>query len=265
MTVGGKRDLGGRLVLAMALLAILGPLAQAGAVCRRVEPGALWNYEGTIGDDLRVRMTLVFGDEEVTGVYFYARHFRDIRLRGRIEEGTRLRLDELDASGQVTARFEATFPERDPRGRYGDSPLECEVIAGTWSTADGRRSLPVYLASESRTSGSLKHRYGSIGVRDDEVVNRGATAFWRAVQAQDRAAVAQSIAFPITVNVAGRPRRLKNAADLLRVYDQVFTPAFRESILSAMPRHLFVRDEGAMLGHGQVWFGANGKVRALNN
>jgi hypothetical protein len=28
---------------------------------------------------------------------------------------------------------------------------------------------------------------------------------------------------------------------------------------------MFVRDVGAMLGSGQVWFGADGKVTALNN
>ena len=28
---------------------------------------------------------------------------------------------------------------------------------------------------------------------------------------------------------------------------------------------MFVRDEGAMLGNGWVWFGADGKATALNN
>ena len=32
-----------------------------------------------------------------------------------------------------------------------------------------------------------------------------------------------------------------------------------------MPRNMFVRDEGAMLGGGSVWFGADGKVIAFGN
>jgi hypothetical protein len=45
----------------------------------------------------------------------------------------------------------------------------------------------------------------------------------------------------------------------------VFTPKFVEAILDSTPRYMFVRDEGAMLGSGWVWFGADGKATALNN
>jgi hypothetical protein len=45
----------------------------------------------------------------------------------------------------------------------------------------------------------------------------------------------------------------------------VFTPKFVGAILESTPRYMFVRDQGAMLGSGWVWFGADGKVTALNN
>jgi hypothetical protein len=32
-----------------------------------------------------------------------------------------------------------------------------------------------------------------------------------------------------------------------------------------MPRNMFVRDQGVMLGSGQAWFDARGRVVALNN
>lgn len=239
----------------------------AGAACKRVEPDRLWNYEGTIDGQHRVRMTLVFGADQIDGVYFYASQLHDIPLRGRISDDRRIVLDELDGAGNVTVRFDGTFPERDPGTRYGDSPLECEVIAGTWHHAGDAKgtALPVYLYLESITAGSLQNRYAVIGVADDEVVHRNAQAFWQAVKAGDRKAATSLICFPIDVQVDGLRKRLGSAADMLAVYDKVFTPAFRVAIAEGLPRNMFVRHDGAMLGSGQVWFGASGKVIALNN
>ena len=132
-------------------------------------------------------------------------------------------------------------------------------------TPDKIAPLAVYLAAESSTSGSLGQRYAILGVQDDEVVNRGAQDFWRAVKAGDRRAVAARVAYPITVQVGGKRRRLGGPGALLEVYDAVFTPAFRRSIEAAMPRNMFVRDQGVMLGSGQAWFDARGRVVALNN
>lgn len=250
-----------------ALLALLLMLTTLGAsaLCTRNEPGRLWDYDGTLGGKYRVRMTLVFSGETVQGVYFYASQLRDIALKGRLEDAQRLLLEETDAKGEVTGRFETAFPERDPGDTYGDSPLTCDVIAGEWVSADGKTRLPVYLTVQSSISGSLKHRYGAIGVRDDRIVNDGATAFWRAIKQGDREAVAARIAYPITVRLDGRNRRFKSSAELLPHYEAIFTPEFTARILRAMPRNMFVRDQGAMLGNGEVWFNAAGKVSSLVN
>ena len=52
----------------------------------------------------------------------------------------------------------------------------------------------------------------------------------RAAQAGDRAAVAGMIRFPITVGVAGLRVPFKDAPAFLERYDDIFTPALRESI-----------------------------------
>lgn len=251
-----------RALLALSLsLTALG----ASALCTRNEPGRLWDYDGTLGGKYRVRMTLVFSGETVQGVYFYASQLRDIAIGGRLEGAQHLLLEETDARGTVTGRFETSFPERDPGETYGDSPLTCDVIAGEWVSADGKTRLPVYLTAQGSISGSLKHRYGAIGVRDDRVVNDGATAFWRALKKGDREAVAARIAYPITVRLEGRNRRLKSSAELLPHFEAIFTPEFTERVLRAMPRNMFVRDQGAMLGNGEVWFNSAGKVASLVN
>jgi hypothetical protein len=259
--LGILRPLAALVLLAAALLA-----PSAAAACLRNEPGYLWNFDGQIAEKHPVRMTLVFSGDKLDGVYTYRSQLRDIRLRGRIEGGKTVVLDELDAAGRVTARFEGEFVTRDPTGRYGDSELACEVIMGGWrKVGSAEEPLSFYLATDGATSGSLRHRYGAIGVRDDEVVHRGAARFWRGVKAGDRAAVAAQLRYPAMVNVDGKARRLKDRKDLLAVYDAVFTPKFVAAILDSTPRHMFVRDEGAMLGSGWVWFGADGKVTALNN
>jgi hypothetical protein len=102
-------------------------------------------------------------------------------------------------------------------------------------------------------------------VRDDEVVHRGAARFWRAVKAGDRATVAAQVRYPTAVTLDGKVRRLTGPKDLLALYDGVFTPKFVGAILESTSRYMFVRDQGAMLGSGWVWFGADGKVTAINN
>ena len=235
------------------------------AECRQVAPGQVWNYEGTIGPGYRVRVSLVFHPEgRLEGEYFYASQLRDIALRGQIVGGRDVRLEELGAGGEVTAEFKATFPERDPGGPYGDSPLQCEIIRGTWQKAGAETSLPVELRVESATSGSLAHRYGAIGVADDEVVHRRSQAFWRAVQRGDQRKAVAQVRYPIDVFVGGKRRHFANADALLAAYDEVFTAPFRAAIARGLPRNMFVRDQGAMLGDGAVWFGADGRVVALN-
>ena len=234
------------------------------AACTKVQPGWLWNYEGHIAGQHRIRMTLVFGQGEITGVYFYASQLKDIPLRGRLLDATRVVLEELDPAGQPSARFEAEFPQTAPESKFGSSELQCEVIRGVWRKIGAEAALPVVLEMEGGTAGSLKSRYGAIGVRDPEALHRNSQAFWRAVQREDRKAAARLIRYPIRIDTAAGQRRYTSAEQLLADYDLIFTPGFRELIAQGLPRHMFVRDQGAMLGHGQVWFGADGRVTALN-
>jgi len=238
---------------------------QALAVCSNNQSGWLWNYNGEMAGEHRIRMTLVFAGEQVSGVYFYASTFKDIPLRGRMLDGTHVRLEELDAAGNATATFEAEFPEKDPESAFGDSALQCEVIRGTWRKTGAETALPVYLQMEGGTAGSIKHRYAAIGVRDPETVHRNSQAFWMAVKRDDRKTAASLIRYPIRVDTSAGRKRYASAEELLADYELIFTPAFRERIAKGLPRNMFVRDQGAMLGGGQVWFGADGKVTALNN
>jgi hypothetical protein len=171
----------------------------------------------------------------------------------------------MDPEGKVGARFVGQFVEQDPKGRFSGGKLACEVVVGTWQKTHSSQSLPVYLSSESITIGALNHRYEPAGAQDDELVHRNALRFWDAVKRGNKNVVAASVVFPIKVQIAGGRKTIGNAAQLLVHYDAVFTPSFRAAIAQAMPRNMFVRDQGIMLGNGSVWFNPEGKVIALNN
>jgi hypothetical protein len=100
----------------------------ANGACTTNDKQWLWNYSGSIAEKYRIGMTLVLAGSTVSGSYFYASQLADIRLRGRIAQGTDIVLDELDAADKVVARFEGRFLTSDPSGRYQGDKLECEII-----------------------------------------------------------------------------------------------------------------------------------------
>jgi hypothetical protein len=227
---------------------------------------SLRHYDGTIGDSYRVRLTIAITGNEIEGVYFYATQLKDIPIRGKIVDGARFVMDELDSRGNVTGHFEGEFPERDPRGKFGSSKLQCEVMVGWWFGKDGAATkLPFYLTLEGETGGTLTNQYAPAGAPDDELVHRNARCFWEDVKQGDKKTVASLISYPIRVNFKKGPRRIRSARELVENYDAIFSSRYVDAISKALPRNMFVRDQGIMLGRGEVWFGPDGKVIALNN
>jgi hypothetical protein len=75
-----------------------------------------------------------------------------------------------------------------------------------------------------------------------------------AVRGNDRNALIALVAFPLRVNFAGGARTYRDAASLGRDFDRVFTPKVKRAVLAQRPDRLFVRDLGAMVGDGELWF-----------
>jgi hypothetical protein len=75
-----------------------------------------------------------------------------------------------------------------------------------------------------------------------------------AIKANDRDAVVELIAFPLRVNSGGTSRLYRDADAVERDFDRIFTPKVRKAILKQRRDHIFVRDQGAMIGEGEVWF-----------
>jgi hypothetical protein len=148
---------------------------------------------------------------------------------------------------------------------FGGGRLEREVIVGDLETVTRAGTRTVYLAMSHGGFGRLENMYEAAGVRDDRLVDVRAKAFQAAVSIKDRALVAGMIRFPITVILGGRRTRIESTTELLRVYEQVFTSTFTTRLVAAIPHHMFSRDQGVMLGNGEIWFDDVGQVIAINN
>ena len=147
-----------------------------------------------------------------------------------------------------------------PRGQI-KGPLGCEVIAGTWEALDSARQIPFYLRLDSEYPGTLGDLYG----RDhDEVVNRAAQRFRLAVMGRDKNTVAALIRYPIEITVDGKRLRIKDPRALTLDRERIFTPKYCNAVAQAVPRAMFVNEQGIMLGDGEAWFDSDGNIIAIN-
>ena len=85
-----------------------------------------------------------------------------------------------------------------------------------------------------------------------------------AVRTNDRGALIRLIAFPLRVNGAGGAKVYRDRRSVERDFDRIFTPKVRRAILDQAPNALFVRDQGAMIGSGEVWIAQTCPNRACS-
>ncbi|KMZ11699.1 hypothetical protein BHUM_04189c [Candidatus Burkholderia humilis] len=76
----------------------------------------------------------------------------------------------------------------------------------------------------------------------------------RAVAAKDKNAVAGMVAYPVAVHRANAQIIVRTRKEFLARYDQIFTPKLVDTVGRQDYATLFVRDEGAMIGDGEIWF-----------
>lgn len=78
------------------------------------------------------------------------------------------------------------------------------------------------------------------------------TRFARAVDTGDARTVVSLARFPLTVN-GPDPLEIRNAAELRKQYERVFTAEVLARVRAADPQHVFCRRGSAMIGSGVVW------------
>lgn len=103
----------------------------------------------------------------------------------------------------------------------------------------------------SRTSGPVlaDNPYAAAGISDPAHVTQFLARLKQAMAADDRAAVAAMVNYPITV----QSRTYRDAAALRANYARVFTPEVKAAVATARADDLFARDQGVMIGNGEIW------------
>jgi len=96
--------------------------------------GEKFYFRGTIGDNLRIEMTLLRDGERLTGSYFYPKVGKNIALSGAIDKDGNVSLNESDDGGKQTGVFKGKWKAAT------DSPdPTLNEIDGKWSRPDGSK------------------------------------------------------------------------------------------------------------------------------
>lgn len=223
------------------------------------------DYSGDIGGKYKIGMTLVYNGNDVSGVYFYNKYLKDIKITGKIFEGNKIILKEYDKNNKIVAVFDGKFTDfSEITGKITN-----KIIAGRWKRADKNMNMKFYL--EFFKSMPRQKGYGRYGTFEmDKVIEKSAQSFCKAVKNNDSKKVAEFIKYPIKAKFDGKWRKIENKRELIKNYNKIFTPSFRLRIISSVPHNMnasfsYHRTSGVMLGDGEIWFGFDGKVKIINN
>ena len=245
-----------RLAVAFLLLVVLAGTGAARACDPMVgeQAGHVTVYEGRIGPyPVRVGLQTAPGGA-VAGRYGYAGAVGTIRLAGQLAGGRAVTLTEFGgARGAVSGHFVGTWPET----KAGP----CAMFVGTWTGVAGRKTLPVRLRMSDSSFRDLAYYTSPKALR----IERAAVALRAAILAGNRAAVIAAVRYPVFVSVGNVRMHLAAPAALRARYDTIFTPSFRARIRADIPHMMFRRDQGTMLGGGDIWFDGDGRAISINN
>ena len=86
-------------------------------------------------------------------------------------------------------------------------------------------------------------------VRYRSVIN----AYQKGVAEHDKDAVAALIDYPFSATIDGKRTSIQNAADFVRNYDKIVTPAIASVIEAQKYSELMVNGKGVMFGSGETW------------
>lgn len=110
---------------------------------------------------------------------------------------------------------------------------------------------PAVRAQVSRTEmdSSIKNNVG-----DPLQFQQTMTTLQQAVAKHDAAAVAALVSYPITVNPHTKAAiRVRTPRAFVARYDSIITPHISEVVKKQKYEELFVNDQGAMFGAGEIW------------
>jgi len=242
-------------------LLILSCILFGQAMANPLERNRWHDFEGMIGKQLAHFSIFVEDGGKLTGTMCYAGNQSSYLLRGTMQNN-RLKFT-LSRQKQTIAEVSGMLTSSD-----------ADRIEGDWkevSTGAKHTFKITYLAS---VGGDLTHRYTAIDFPDSVAEQFMQTAVAK-ILAKDKQWVSQNTFYPLNTTYLGKQGvTIRDAAELLANYDQIFHPAYLSSFTSLCFCGLFHNYRGLMLGRGELWIGqvpsAPGKkprlvINAVNN
>lgn len=104
-----------------------------------ITPTKIWYFKGSIGSALGLQMKLVRESDKLAGTYFYQKVGTKIDVRGTIDSGNNVVLEEFEANGKQTGVFKGIW-------KTGDQGLI--EIAGDWTKPNSSKGTPFSLTQE---------------------------------------------------------------------------------------------------------------------
>jgi hypothetical protein len=234
----------------------------------------LRNYLGTIGGS-QAGMTLVCQEEgsmgsligkQISGTYFFFEKLQDYTIAGYSKSDRTIVIFRQDIKGDSIIIFRGTFPVRDPKGGFGGAKLDNEVIVGMWFSGKDKSGLPVYMRLSNATyRPSGEGRYAMAGVKNDSLFEKKVREFIQAVLRSDTTYVSHCVSFPIIAKIDGKRTRISNKSLFMKSYAKIFHAHLLDVLKTCIPHNMFIHNGSVMIGDGELWFDAHGKVIGINN
>ncbi|CAM4364114.1 hypothetical protein FHS16_002779 [Paenibacillus endophyticus] len=101
--------------------------------------------------------------------------------------------------------------------------------------------------------------FAAAGIDDPAAFIRMFESAQAAVAADEKVAVAALILLPLQVN-GETPYTVTSRDDFIAKYDEIMTKPVKDALAAQKVDELFVRDQGVMVGIGELWFGASAEV-----
>jgi Protein of unknown function (DUF3298) len=105
--------------------------------------GDRFYFSGTIGNNLRIEMSLLRDRDQLTGTYFYPRVGKNIDVKGSVDKDGNVDLRESDEAGKETGVFNGKWKvgTEDPSAGLNE-------IQGKWSRPDGSKETTFALTQQ---------------------------------------------------------------------------------------------------------------------
>jgi hypothetical protein len=101
--------------------------------------------------------------------------------------------------------------------------------------------------------------FEATGITNVEVFSQFFTSLQTAAASKgDKAAIVKFIIYPLRVNKAGKSRHVKTKVGVENNFSKIFTDKVLQAITHQKYADLFCRDQGVMIGDGQVWINQQG-------